>query len=185
MLHFTRQCVLLNIIFLENFCVPMCLRFNSFGGWWSGHDVNLLRLANDCCEKRLLPLTGRIVIACSVVICVQGLLSCFSFWQIYQNYKDSLYFFHCMHVCSCFRECTRSGFCNFMHLKPISRELRRELYSRKIIRRSVPLSRGNLSGRELHLPSLFMSQNYVLILLACNSHNISNCFLSFSLLLLL
>ncbi|XP_071515380.1 splicing factor U2af 38 kDa subunit isoform X3 [Panulirus ornatus] len=28
-------------------------------------------------------------------------------------------------------ECTRSGFCNFMHLKPISRELRRELYSRK------------------------------------------------------
>ncbi|KAF2357194.1 Zinc finger CCCH-type [Trinorchestia longiramus] len=33
-------------------------------------------------------------------------------------------------------ECTRSGFCNFMHLKPISRELRRELYSRKIIRRS-------------------------------------------------
>lgn len=28
-------------------------------------------------------------------------------------------------------ECTRSGFCNFMHLKPISRELRRELYGRK------------------------------------------------------
>ncbi|XP_020706833.1 splicing factor U2af 38 kDa subunit isoform X2 [Athalia rosae] len=28
-------------------------------------------------------------------------------------------------------ECTRSGFCNFMHLKPISRELRRYLYSRK------------------------------------------------------
>ena len=27
-------------------------------------------------------------------------------------------------------ECTRSGFCNFMHLKPISRELRRDLYSR-------------------------------------------------------
>lgn len=27
-------------------------------------------------------------------------------------------------------ECTRSGFCNFMHLKPISRELRRYLYSR-------------------------------------------------------
>ncbi len=27
-------------------------------------------------------------------------------------------------------ECTRSGFCNFMHLKPISRELRRELYGR-------------------------------------------------------
>jgi len=28
-------------------------------------------------------------------------------------------------------ECTRSGFCNFMHLKPISRELRRHLYSRR------------------------------------------------------
>merc|ERR1712150_326206 len=27
-------------------------------------------------------------------------------------------------------ECTRGGFCNFMHLKPISRELRRELYGR-------------------------------------------------------
>lgn len=30
-----------------------------------------------------------------------------------------------------FRECTRGGFCNFMHLKPISRELRRELYGRR------------------------------------------------------
>jgi len=29
-------------------------------------------------------------------------------------------------------ECTRAGFCNFMHLKPISRDLRRELYSRVI-----------------------------------------------------
>ena len=27
-------------------------------------------------------------------------------------------------------ECTRGGFCNFMHLKPISRELPRELYGR-------------------------------------------------------
>ena len=27
-------------------------------------------------------------------------------------------------------ECTRSGFCNFMHLKPISRDLRKELYGR-------------------------------------------------------
>jgi len=27
-------------------------------------------------------------------------------------------------------ECTRSGFCNFMHLKPISRPLRKELYGR-------------------------------------------------------
>jgi splicing factor U2AF 35 kDa subunit len=32
-------------------------------------------------------------------------------------------------------ECTRSGFCNFMHLKPISRELRRYLYSRRNGRR--------------------------------------------------
>jgi len=28
-------------------------------------------------------------------------------------------------------ECVRSGFCNFMHLKPISRDLRRELYGRR------------------------------------------------------
>ena len=27
-------------------------------------------------------------------------------------------------------ECTRGGFCNFMHLKPISRELRKHLYGR-------------------------------------------------------
>ena len=27
-------------------------------------------------------------------------------------------------------ECNRGGFCNFMHLKPISRELRKELYRR-------------------------------------------------------
>uniref|UniRef100_A0A1I8F7B2 C3H1-type domain-containing protein n=1 Tax=Macrostomum lignano TaxID=282301 RepID=A0A1I8F7B2_9PLAT len=27
-------------------------------------------------------------------------------------------------------ECTRGGFCNFMHLKPISRDLRRRLYNR-------------------------------------------------------
>ena len=27
-------------------------------------------------------------------------------------------------------ECVRAGFCNFMHLKPISRELRRDLYGR-------------------------------------------------------
>ena len=34
------------------------------------------------------------------------------------------------HILCCFSECTRGGFCNFMHLKPISRELRRELYGR-------------------------------------------------------
>jgi hypothetical protein len=28
-------------------------------------------------------------------------------------------------------ECTRGGFCNFMHLKPISKALRKKLYNRK------------------------------------------------------
>lgn len=41
-----------------------------------------------------------------------------------------------LELCKCtvltpYRECTRGGFCNFMHLKPISRELRRELYGRR------------------------------------------------------
>ncbi|KAL7852637.1 hypothetical protein SRHO_G00184220 [Serrasalmus rhombeus] len=54
-------------------------------------------------------------------------------------------------------ECTRGGFCNFMHLKPISRELRRELYgqrrkrhrshSRSRERRSRSHDRGR-RGRE-------------------------------------
>ncbi|CAG9798100.1 unnamed protein product [Chironomus riparius] len=39
-------------------------------------------------------------------------------------------------------ECTRSGFCNFMHLKPISRELRRYLYSRRRGRGSRSKSRS-------------------------------------------
>ncbi|XP_017856988.1 PREDICTED: splicing factor U2af 38 kDa subunit [Drosophila arizonae] len=39
-------------------------------------------------------------------------------------------------------ECTRSGFCNFMHLKPISRELRRYLYSRRRRNRSRSRSRS-------------------------------------------
>ena len=34
-------------------------------------------------------------------------------------------------------ECTRSGFCNFMHLKPISRKLRSELYGRNSRRGEV------------------------------------------------
>ena len=34
-------------------------------------------------------------------------------------------------------ECTRSGFCNFMHLKPISRKLRSELYGRNSRRGNV------------------------------------------------
>uniref|UniRef100_A0A8C2AD43 C3H1-type domain-containing protein n=1 Tax=Cyprinus carpio TaxID=7962 RepID=A0A8C2AD43_CYPCA len=36
--------------------------------------------------------------------------------------------------------CTRGGFCNFMHLKPISRELRRELYGRRRKRYRKPSS---------------------------------------------
>jgi len=40
-------------------------------------------------------------------------------------------------VILCDRECTRGGFCNFMHLKPISRELRRKLYGRQ--KKYVPL----------------------------------------------
>ncbi|KAK4023667.1 splicing factor U2AF 35 kDa subunit [Daphnia magna] len=43
-------------------------------------------------------------------------------------------------------ECTRSGFCNFMHLKPISRELRRELYGRKRKGRSSSRDRGGSGG---------------------------------------
>lgn len=65
----------------------------------------------------------------------------------------------------CFdRECTRGGFCNFMHLKPISRELRRELYGRrrkrfknhfksKILARVVSQIRLFPSGTDLaHAP---------------------------------
>uniref|UniRef100_H2NYH9 U2 small nuclear RNA auxiliary factor 1 like 4 n=1 Tax=Pongo abelii TaxID=9601 RepID=H2NYH9_PONAB len=35
-------------------------------------------------------------------------------------------------------ECTRGGFCNFMHLRPISQNLRRQLYGRGPRRRSPP-----------------------------------------------
>lgn len=47
-------------------------------------------------------------------------------------------------------ECTRSGFCNFMHLKPISRELRRYLYSRRRgrSRSQSPRSRGGNRERS-------------------------------------
>uniref|UniRef100_A0A3B4CUZ6 U2 small nuclear RNA auxiliary factor 1 n=1 Tax=Pygocentrus nattereri TaxID=42514 RepID=A0A3B4CUZ6_PYGNA len=57
-------------------------------------------------------------------------------------------------------ECTRGGFCNFMHLKPISRELRRELYGRRRKRhrsrsrsrerrsRSRDRNRGGGGGRD-------------------------------------
>uniref|UniRef100_A0A8C7LKL0 U2 small nuclear RNA auxiliary factor 1 n=1 Tax=Oncorhynchus mykiss TaxID=8022 RepID=A0A8C7LKL0_ONCMY len=43
-------------------------------------------------------------------------------------------------------ECTRGGFCNFMHLKPISRELRRELYGRRR-KRGERRSRSRDRGR--------------------------------------
>lgn len=48
-------------------------------------------------------------------------------------------------------ECTRGGFCNFMHLKPISRELRRRLYGRSK-RRSSSRSRSppTRRSRERH-----------------------------------
>ena len=46
-------------------------------------------------------------------------------------------------------ECTRGGFCNFMHLKPISRELRHRLYGRKDKRRSRS-PRRRRGSRERH-----------------------------------
>ncbi|KAI9556356.1 hypothetical protein GHT06_018930 [Daphnia sinensis] len=49
-------------------------------------------------------------------------------------------------------ECTRSGFCNFMHLKPISRELRRELYGRKRKGRSSSRDRGGSGGPRSSRP---------------------------------
>lgn len=39
-------------------------------------------------------------------------------------------------------ECTRGGFCNFMHLKPISRDLYRYLYPRKNYHRKFSRSRS-------------------------------------------
>ncbi|CAB1328966.1 unnamed protein product, partial [Coregonus sp. 'balchen'] len=50
-------------------------------------------------------------------------------------------------------ECTRGGFCNFMHLKPISRELRRELgghrsRSRSRERRSRSRDKGRGGGGD-------------------------------------
>ncbi|CAK8671737.1 splicing factor U2AF 35 kDa subunit-like [Clavelina lepadiformis] len=50
-------------------------------------------------------------------------------------------------------ECTRGGFCNFMHLKPISRELRKRLYGRKEKRkrsRSPPTRSRRGGSRERH-----------------------------------
>ncbi|XP_078795225.1 splicing factor U2AF 35 kDa subunit isoform X2 [Oryzias latipes] len=42
--------------------------------------------------------------------------------------------------------CTRGGFCNFMHLKPISRDLRRQLYGHRRKSRQRPRSRDRQSG---------------------------------------
>lgn len=42
-------------------------------------------------------------------------------------------------------ECTRSGFCNFMHLKPISRDLRRCVFQFSAQSRIVLLSRNHTS----------------------------------------
>merc|ERR1719322_398896 len=50
-------------------------------------------------------------------------------------------------------ECTRGGFCNFMHLKPISRDLRRKLYGRKEKKRrsrSPPTRRRDRSRERRH-----------------------------------
>ena len=45
-------------------------------------------------------------------------------------------------------ECTRGGFCNFMHLKPISRDLRRKLYGRKDKSRRRSRSRSPRSRKS-------------------------------------
>merc|ERR1712088_8469 len=50
-------------------------------------------------------------------------------------------------------ECTRAGFCNFMHLKPISRDLRRDLYKRlpgdgMIVRKKKKKKSKSEDGKE-------------------------------------
>lgn len=47
-------------------------------------------------------------------------------------------------------ECTRSGFCNFMHLKPISRKLRHELYGRASTNRGGGFDSGRDPGSQRH-----------------------------------
>lgn len=58
------------------------------------------------------------------------------------------------------RECTRGGFCNFMHLKPISRELRRELYGRRRKRYGSPKA-------EMHIGE--GRQNLLMIVVSCQA----------------
>ncbi|XP_001112161.4 splicing factor U2AF 26 kDa subunit isoform X5 [Macaca mulatta] len=45
-------------------------------------------------------------------------------------------------------ECTRGGFCNFMHLRPISQNLRRQVYGRGPRRRSPPRFHTSHCPRE-------------------------------------
>ncbi|XP_078379943.1 splicing factor U2AF 26 kDa subunit-like isoform X1 [Oculina patagonica] len=45
-------------------------------------------------------------------------------------------------------ECTRGGFCNFMHMRPISRELRRELYGRNRRKRRGAGGAGAAGAKE-------------------------------------
>ncbi|XP_039706065.1 splicing factor U2AF 26 kDa subunit isoform X3 [Pteropus medius] len=45
-------------------------------------------------------------------------------------------------------ECTRGGFCNFMHLRPISRNLRRQLYGQGPKHRSPPRSQTHHRPQE-------------------------------------
>ncbi len=62
-------------------------------------------------------------------------------WTDYlQKSCDTTFFFFHLTISSQHRECTRGGFCNFMHLKLISRELRRELYGRRRKRYRKPSS---------------------------------------------
>lgn len=53
------------------------------------------------------------------------------------------------------RECTRGGFCNFMHLKPISRELRRELYGRRRKRCCIAAGAASAALHHSHNRSPF------------------------------
>ena len=55
-------------------------------------------------------------------------------------------------------ECVRSGFCNFMHLKPISRELRRELYGR----RGAQSGLGNHGRNKVSKAKLYLINNFFL-----------------------
>ena len=49
-------------------------------------------------------------------------------------------------------DCTRGGYCNFMHLKPISKDLRFKLYGQKVIRRSHSRSPPKQKSRSRSPP---------------------------------